>query len=102
MLKGEFKLRAGESINSKPKEWTDEKELRAVKRAHKALAELGVNNDFTAKHRNISANTPSNSQASMTDNIIDNRDRLISAVDILSIPETTGTQHAITAPIDYE
>jgi len=91
MLKGKFKLQAGESIHPKPKEWTDEKELRAIKRAHKVLAELGINDNFTAKHRNIPANTPSNSQASMTDNIIDIRDRLIGAVDILSIPKTTGT-----------
>ena len=38
----------------------------------------------------------------MTDNIIDIQDRLIGTVDILSIPEMTETQHAITVPIDYE
>ena len=48
------------------------------------------------------ANTILNSQASITDNIIDIRDRLIGAVDILSIPEMTGTQHAIIVPINYK
>ena len=102
MLKGKFKLWARESISSKPKEWTDEKELRAVKWAHKALAELGINDDFIAKHQNMPVNTILNSQALMTDNIIDIRDRLIGTVDILSIPEMTGTQHAIIVPIDYK
>src|SRR5437667_12575052 len=102
MLKGKFKLQAGESIHPKPKKWTDKKELRAVKQAYKVLAELGVNDDFTAKHCNILANSPLNSQVSITNNITNIQDRIISAVDILSIPEMTGTQHIIMAPIDYE